>query len=182
MIEGRHAECGVAVISRNTDVPWPEGSFPEVSDLRQWEWFYITAPRGTKWEAAPAFRSGPPSQLASWVNKGLDWGPANDVPTLQRHIRALHERDVSLVKIIQVMLVRRVLSCKRRPLRMWEFNPEGPHTIQHFLGIVLEGMYRLFFGSRIKCPDTTKDAGLNCNRPDTQVSNSTTEHAIHVLL
>ena len=31
MIEGRHVECGGAVISRNADAPWPEGSFPEVS-------------------------------------------------------------------------------------------------------------------------------------------------------
>ena len=78
---------------------------------------------------------------------GLDWGPANDVPTLQSRIRDLLERDVSLIKVIQVMLVRRVLPCKRRPLRMWEFNLEGPRTIQHFFGMTLEGMYRLFFGS-----------------------------------
>ena len=28
MIEGRHADCGGAIISRNADAPWPEGSFP----------------------------------------------------------------------------------------------------------------------------------------------------------
>ena len=44
MIEGRHVECGGAVISKSVDVPWPEGSFPEVSSLWQREWFYITAP------------------------------------------------------------------------------------------------------------------------------------------
>ena len=27
MIEGRHAECGGAVISKSTEAPWPEGSF-----------------------------------------------------------------------------------------------------------------------------------------------------------
>ena len=74
----------------------------------------------------PTFRSGPPPQLASWVNKGLDWGPDNDVPTLQSRIRDLLKRDASLVKVMQVMLVRRVLPCQRRSLRMWEFNPEGP--------------------------------------------------------
>ena len=77
----------------------------------------------------------PPPQLASWVNKGLDWGPVNDVPTLQSCIRDLLKRDVSLVKVMQVMLVRRVLPCQRRPLRMWEFNPEGPRTVQHFFGM-----------------------------------------------
>ena len=43
-----------------------------------------------------------------------------------------------------------------------------------------EGMYKLFFGPRIKCLDTTEDAGLSCNRPDTQVSNLETEHFIYI--
>ena len=33
MIEGQHKERGGAVISKSADVPWPEGSFPEVSSL-----------------------------------------------------------------------------------------------------------------------------------------------------
>ena len=63
---------------------------------------------------------------------------------------------------------------------MWEFNPEGPRTIQQFFGATFEEMYRLFFGSRIKCPDTTEDAGLSCNRPDTQVSNPVTKHFVYI--
>jgi len=65
---------------------------------------------------------------------------------------------------------------------MWEFNPEGPRTIQQFFGMTLEGMYGLLSGSRIKCPDTTEDAGLNCNRPDTQVSISAAEHAVFLFI
>ena len=151
-----------------------------MSDLWQQRWFYVTAPRGTKWAAAPAFRSDPPPQLASWANVGLDWGPADDVPTMQSRIQELLERDVDFVKIIQVMLVRRILPWKRRPLQMWEFNPKGPRTIQHFFGVTLKGMYKLFFGPQVKCPDTTEDAGLSYNRPDTQVSNLETEHFIYI--
>ena len=33
MIEGQHAECGGAAISKSADVLRPEGSFPEVSSL-----------------------------------------------------------------------------------------------------------------------------------------------------
>ena len=87
---------------------------------------YITAPRGTKWVAPPAFRSGPPPRLASWVNKGLDWGPSKDAPLLQGRIRDLLEREIGLVVVAQVMLIRCTLPCKRPPLRLWEFNPEGP--------------------------------------------------------
>ena len=59
MIEGRHAECGGAVISKRADAPLLEGSFPEMSSLWQREWFYITTPLSTKWVAAPTFRSAP---------------------------------------------------------------------------------------------------------------------------
>ena len=55
MIDGRHAECGGAIISKGADALCPKGSSPEVSNLWQREWFYITAPRGTKWVAGPAF-------------------------------------------------------------------------------------------------------------------------------
>ena len=55
MIEGRHVESRGAIISRNADAPWPEGSFPEVSDVWQQRWFYVMDPRGTKWVAAPEF-------------------------------------------------------------------------------------------------------------------------------
>ena len=44
---------------------------------------------------------------------------------------------------------------------MWEFNPEGPRAIQHFLGMTQEEMYKSFFGPLIECPDTTEDMGLS---------------------
>ena len=83
----------------------------------------------------------------SWVNKGLYWGPSKDVPLLQGRIRDLLERDINLVVVTQVMLIRRALPCKRRPLRLWEFNPEGPRALQHFMGAMPVEMYKLFFGS-----------------------------------
>ena len=128
--------------------------------------------------SSPAFRSGPPPQLMSWISRGLSWGPAKDVPILQSRIQDLFEGDFNLVMVMQVMLVRRVQPCKRRPLRMWEFNPEGPRTIQNFLGLTHEEMYKSFFGPQIECPDTTEDVGLSCNRPAAQVSNPMAEHTV----
>ena len=97
---------------------------------------------------------------------------------MQSRIRDLFERDFSLVMVMEVMLVRRVQPCKRRLLRMWEFNLEGPQAIQQFLGMTLEGMYKLFFGPQIQCPGTTEDAVLSCNCLDTQVSNPMVEHSV----
>ena len=73
---------------------------------------------------------------------------------------------------MQVMLIRRMLPCQRRPLWMWEFNPEGPRTVNHFFGLKLEEMCKLFFGRKVTCLDTTEEAGLSCNRLDTRVSSS----------
>ena len=107
MIEGQHAECGGAILSKVADAPWPDGSFQEEFALWQRDWFNITAPRGTKWVAPPTFRSGPPPRRASWVNEGLIWGPSKDVPLLQDHIRDLLERDINLTVVAQVMLILR---------------------------------------------------------------------------
>ena len=55
VVDGRHAECGGATISKLTNISWPKGSFPGISDIWQHEWFYITEPCGKKWAATPAF-------------------------------------------------------------------------------------------------------------------------------
>ena len=88
----------------------------------------------------------------SWVNKGLDWGLSNDVPLLQGRIRDLQAREIDLVVVMQVMLIRRLLPFKRRPLRLWEFNPEGLRILQHFMGTTPVEMYKLFFEPQVACP------------------------------
>ena len=104
------------------------------------------------------------------------------MPLLQGRIQDLLEREITLVVVAQVMLIRRTLPCKRRPLRLWEFNPEGPRALQHFMGATPVEMYKLFFGSQAMCPDLTEDAGLSCNRPDTQVSSPVPGHAIRIFI
>ena len=112
----------------------------------------------------------------SWISKGLSWGPAKDVPILQSRIRDLFKGDFDLVVVIQVMLVRQIQPCKRRPLRLWEFNPEGPCAIQSFIGLTHEEMYKSFFRPQIERPDATEDVGLSSNRTAEQVRNRLAEH------
>ena len=146
MAEEKQAECGSITISKLASAVWFEGSFAESSDLWQQGWFTISKPRGSRWAATPTFRPGPPIQLASWINKGLDWGSVNEVQTLQSRIRGLIEKGIDLVNIVQIMLVRRILPCQRRPLHMWELNLEERRTLQHFFGTTHEGMWKLYFG------------------------------------
>ena len=101
---------------------------------------------------------------------------------MQSRIQELFEGDFNLVVVMQVMLVRQVQPCKRRPLRLWEFNLEGPCAIQSFLGLTHEEMYKSFFRPQIECPDTTEDVGLSSNRAAEQVRNLPAEHTISHLL
>ena len=73
-------------------------------------------------------------RLASWTNKGLDWGSTDEVMMLQKRIKNIIEKNTNLTDMIHVMLFLRTLPCQRRPLHMWEFNPEGPWTLQRFFG------------------------------------------------
>ena len=41
-------------------------------------------------------------------------------------------------------------------------------------------MYKLFFGSQEMRLELTEDAGLSCNRPDTQVSCPVSGHIVHL--
>ena len=82
VVDGEHAECGDAMISKLPNATWPKGSFVETNKVWQQEWLYITEPRDTNWVAEPAFRSGPPERLTSWTKKGLDWGSHTEVMTL----------------------------------------------------------------------------------------------------
>ena len=80
------------------------------------------------------------------------------------------------------MLVRQVEPCKRRPLRLWEFNPEGPRAIQNFLGLTHEEMYKSFFRPQTECPEITEDVGLSSNRTAEQVRHLPAEHTFSTLL
>ena len=51
--------------------------------------FMSQLPGAQSGQLPPEFRSGPPSQLASWTDVGQNSGPASDVPELQNRIREL---------------------------------------------------------------------------------------------
>ena len=86
--------------------------------LKGWQsgWFYITEPRDPEWVAAPESQSGPPTRLTSWKETCLSWGNKGEVTGLQTCIQTLVDKQVKLVNVVQVMLIRRILPCQRRVL------------------------------------------------------------------
>ena len=68
-------------------------------------------------------------RLTSWLNKGLDWASSDEVMTLQRRVKSMVDKNISLPRVIQVTLFRRILPCQARQEYMWEFDPAGPRTL-----------------------------------------------------
>ena len=68
------------MVAITANVLWLEGSFVET--LKGWQsgWYYITEPRDHEQVVAPEFRSGIPTRLTSWKEKGLTWGNSEERP------------------------------------------------------------------------------------------------------
>ena len=69
-------------------------------------------------------------RLTSWVEKSLNWCSPDELIALQTRVQIMVDKNVKLVDIIQVMLVRRILPCQSRSLPLWKFNPKKHHTLK----------------------------------------------------
>ena len=85
-------------------------------------------------------------------------------------------KDITLADVIQVMLIRRALPCQRRLLKIWEFNPEGPRTLQRSYVTTHKGIWKLLFKKQKTWPKSSDDTGLDCNHPASMVISKTSEH------
>ena len=138
VVAGRQAECGGAMVGKMPNITWLEGTF--VDTIKGWQsgWFYITEPRDPLWAAAPEFRSGIPTRLTSWKEKGLSWGNSKELTGLQTCIQNMVDKKLKLVNIVQVMLIRRILPCQQREFNLWEFNPAQHQTLNGLFDTMYE--------------------------------------------
>ena len=74
------------------------------------------------------FRSGIPTRLTSWQEKGLSWGSSGELTGLQTCIQNMVNKKLKLVNVVHVMLIRRILPCQQRAFDLWEFNPAQHRT------------------------------------------------------
>ena len=87
--------------------------------VKEWQkqWFYITEPRGATWAAASEFNSSAPMRLTSWVEKSRNWCSPDELTALQTRVQSMVDKDVKLVDVIQVMLVRQFSRAKAEASR-----------------------------------------------------------------
>ena len=138
------------MVGKMPNVTRLEGSYVETIKGWQSGWFYIIEPRDSKWEAAPEFRSGFPTRLTSWKEMGLTWGNSEELTRLQTCVQNLVNKNLKLVNVVQVMLIRRILPCQQRAFHLWEFDPATTH----------EDAWKVLFKSTEVSPPTIEDRGF----------------------
>ena len=94
VVAGQQAECGGAMVGKIANVTWPEGSFLETVKGWQSGWFYVTEPHDSNWAATPEFRSGIPTRLTSWKEKGLPLGSPVELTGLLTCIQNMTNRKL----------------------------------------------------------------------------------------
>src|SRR3954470_15021694 len=152
------------MVGKMPNVLWLEGCFVDIINGWQSGWFYITEPRDPKWVAAPELRSGAPTRLTSWKEKGLLWGSTEEVTGLQTCVRNLVSKKLKLVNVVQVMLIRRILPCQQRAFNLWEFDSDQHQTLNRLFDTTHEHAWKVLFKGAEVLPPTTEDRGFCAKR------------------
>ena len=106
-------------------------------------------------------------RLTSWVEKSLNWCSSDELIALQTHVQSMVDKDIKLVDIIQVMLVRQILPCQSRSLPLWKFNPKKHRTLKRLFETTHEDAWKLLFKGNKTPPATNSDCGHDINHSPT---------------
>ena len=111
------------MVGRMPNVTWLNGSFAETVKGWQSGWFYITEPRGVNWAAALLVSIRSPYAAHLLGKEGPVLGRFHGAGRTPNMRQSMKDKNIKLVNVIQVMLVRRILPCQRRAVNLWEFVP-----------------------------------------------------------
>ena len=89
---------------------------------------------------------------------------------LQTRIQSMVDKNIKLVNVIQVMLVRRILPYQSQTCPLWEFDPEKHQTLERLFGTTHEDIWKLIFKGNETPSETDEDRGHDLARPANAVS------------
>ena len=69
------------------------------------------------------------------------------------------DKNIKVVNVINVMLVRRILPCQSRTCHLWEYNLVKHQTLLQFFGTTHKDIWRVLFKSNNTWPATTRTVG-----------------------
>ena len=82
----------------------------------------------------------------------------------------MRDKKLKLINIVQVMLVRRILSCQQREFTLWEFNLAQHRTLNRLFDTTHEDAWRVLFKGTMVPPPITEDRGFSVKRQASAVS------------
>ena len=103
-------------------------------------------------------------RLTSWEKKGLAWGKPVELTGFETCIKSMRDKNIKLVNVVQVMLVRRILLCQRRAFNLWEFVLAEHRTLQELYGMTHKDAWKVLFKACEIPPPTSEDRGLHATR------------------
>ena len=106
----------------------------------------------------------------SWPKKGLNWSSSDELSVLQTRVKGMVDKDVKLVNVVQVMLVRLVLPCQHRTCNLWEYDPAEHQTLRELYGSSHKDIWRVLFKSGKPWPGSAEDHGYQLSRSASPVS------------
>ena len=102
------------------------------------------------------------------------WGSKGEVTGLQTCIQTLVDKQLKLVSVVQVMLIRRILPCQQRAFNLWEFNPAQHRTLSRLFDTTYEDAWKVLFKGAEAPASATEDRGFRSQRPTDEVSDFAT--------
>jgi len=93
----------------------------------------------------------------SWKETGLSWGSKGEVTGLQTCIQTLVDKQLKLVNVVQVMLIRWILPCQQRAFNLWEFNPAQHRTLSRLFDTTYEDAWKVLFKGAEAPASATED-------------------------
>ena len=118
---------------------------------------------------SPEFRSRPPTWLMSWKETGLSWGNKGEVTGLQTCIQTLVNKQLKLVNVVQVMLIRQILPCQQRAFNLWEY-PAHHRTLSRLFDTTYEDAWKALFKGAEAHASASEDRGFSTKRHASVVS------------
>ena len=97
---------------------------------------------------------------------------SDELSLLQTRVRSMVDKDVKLVDVVQVMLVRMVLPCQRRACTLWEFDPTEHQTLRELYDSSHEDIWKVLFKSSKSWADSSEDRGYQLSHSASPVSYS----------
>ena len=75
----------------------------------------------------------------------MNWSSSDELSVLQTRVKDMEDKNIELVNVVQVMLVRLLLPCQLRTCNLNEFDPVKHQTLRELFGSSHKDIWKVPF-------------------------------------